>query len=50
MTMAPNTDDESLIRGSFRKLREIKDSVNNKFNNNLTELSMGISGDYRKSL
>ena len=50
MTMAPNTDDENLIRGSFRKLREIKDSVNNKFNNNLTELSMGMSGDYKIAL
>lgn len=50
MTMAPNIDDENLIRGSFRKLREIKDSVNNKFNNNLTELSMGMSGDYKIAL
>lgn len=50
MTMAPNTDDEDLIRGSFKKLREIKEEVNNKFNNNLTELSMGMSGDYKIAL
>lgn len=50
MTMAPNTDDENLIRGSFKKLREIKEEVNNKFKNNLTELSMGMSGDYKIAL
>ena len=50
MTMAPNTDDKDLIRGSFKKLREIKEEVNNKFNNNLTELSMGMSGDYKIAL
>lgn len=50
MTMAPNTEDENLIRGSFRKLREIRDEVNEKFNNNLKELSMGMSGDYKIAL
>ncbi|MCI6153241.1 MAG: YggS family pyridoxal phosphate-dependent enzyme [Fusobacterium perfoetens] len=50
MTMAPNTEDENLIRGSFRKLREIRDEVNEKFGNNLKELSMGMSGDYKIAL
>ncbi len=47
MTMAPNVDDEVLIRKSFRTLREIKDELNIKyFDNRLTELSMGMSDDY----
>lgn len=50
MTMAPNTEDENLIRESFKKLREIRDEVNEKFGNNLKELSMGMSGDYKIAL
>lgn len=50
MTMAPNTEDENLIRESFRKLRKIRDEINEKFNNNLKELSMGMSGDYKIAL
>ena len=41
MTMAPFVDDETLVRGVFRRLREIKDELNKKtFNGKLTELSM----------
>lgn len=51
MTMAPNVDSEEEIRKSFRKLREIKDKVNEKyFKGNLVELSMGMSGDYKIAL
>lgn len=51
MTMAPNVDDEKIVRGVFSKLREIKDELNIKhFNNSLTELSMGMSGDYKYAL
>lgn len=51
MTMAPNVDDEEKIRASFRKLREIKDELNEKyFDNSLTELSMGMSQDYKIAL
>ena len=51
MTMAPNVDDEDKIRASFRKLREIKDELNEKyFDNSLTELSMGMSQDYKIAL
>lgn len=47
MTMAPFTNDESLIRKSFIQLRELKDQVNKEFPNLLiTELSMGMSGDF----
>ena len=51
MTMAPNTENESVVRGVFSKLCEIKELLNEKyFNNSLTELSMGMSGDYKIAL
>lgn len=51
MTMAPHVTDEDKIRASFRKLREIKDEINEKyFNGQLTELSMGMSHDYKIAL
>ena len=51
MTMAPNVTDEDKIRASFKKLREIKDELNEKyFNGQLTELSMGMSHDYKIAL
>ncbi len=46
MTMAPFTDDESLIRKSFTELRKLKDKLN-KQGFNLTELSMGMTSDYK---
>ena len=45
MTMAPYTDDQKVIRDSFIKLRNFKDSLNQK-GFNLTELSMGMTNDY----
>ncbi len=45
MTMAPLTDDESLIRKSFSDLRKLKDELN-QHSNNLTELSMGMTSDF----
>lgn len=51
MTMAPFVDDEPLVRGVFRRLREIKDELNNKyFEGKLTELSMGMTNDYKIAL
>ena len=44
MTMAPYTEDETVIRNCFRKLREIKDSLNEK-GSTITELSMGMTND-----
>ena len=46
MTMAPFTDDETLVKKSFRDLRNLKDKLN-KEGFNLTELSMGMTGDYK---
>jgi pyridoxal phosphate enzyme (YggS family) len=40
MTMAPDTDDTTLIRSTFKTLRTLGDSLQ------LKELSMGMSNDY----
>ena len=49
--MAPYTDNEDFIRNGFKKLRELKDELNILyFNNSLTELSMGMSNDYKLAL
>jgi len=45
MTMAPFTDDESIIRKSFSDLRKLKDEIN-KNGFDLRELSMGMTNDY----
>ena len=47
MTVGPNTQDKNKIRKSFSLLREIKENINKNISTNvLTELSMGMSGDY----
>lgn len=51
MTMAPFTDDKELVTGVFRRLREIKDELNERyFKGQLTELSMGMTNDYKLAL
>ncbi|MGL6063944.1 MAG: YggS family pyridoxal phosphate-dependent enzyme [Fusobacteriaceae bacterium] len=51
MTMAPYTKDEKILRNVFSTLRKMKDELNEKyFDNKLTELSMGMSGDYKIAL
>ncbi|WP_427169944.1 YggS family pyridoxal phosphate-dependent enzyme [Fusobacterium nucleatum] len=51
MTMAPFTDDEKILRMVFSELRRIKEELNKEyFNNTLTELSMGMSNDYKIAL
>ena len=48
MTMAPFTDNENLIRASFKKLREIQEDAKKAFPAlDLSERSMGMSGDYK---
>ncbi|MFO7928691.1 MAG: YggS family pyridoxal phosphate-dependent enzyme [Candidatus Humimicrobiaceae bacterium] len=48
MTMAPYTSDFNLIREIFKRLSVIKKEFNKKFVDlKLTELSMGMSNDYR---
>ncbi len=46
MTLGPNTKDKIEIKESFLKLRSLKNQINSDYNKNLTELSMGMSGDY----
>lgn len=51
MTMAPLESDATIQREVFSKLRLLKDEFNNKyFDNKLTELSMGMSQDYKLAL
>jgi pyridoxal phosphate enzyme (YggS family) len=46
MTISPLTDDENLIRNSFRSLRILKEKLNhNGFN--YKELSMGMTSDFK---
>lgn len=48
MTMAPLTEDEQMIRKSFRTLKEYFTQLKTKYTQlPLTELSMGMSNDYR---
>ena len=49
--MAPFTDDVELVRNSFRQLKHIKNKANQLFPSlSLTELSMGMSGDYKTAI
>lgn len=51
MTMAPYIDSETQLRKGFSTLRELKDNLNSTFfNGTLTELSMGMSNDYKIAL
>jgi len=46
MNMAPLVSEEKIILNSFKKTKELLDQINLKYNLNLKELSMGMSGDY----
>lgn len=45
MTMAPFVDDEAVLRGAFRRLREIRDAVRKHDASIGGELSMGMTND-----
>ncbi len=48
MTMAPFCNEESIIRASFKQLRETAEKARKAYPQlNLTELSMGMSNDYK---
>jgi len=47
MTMAPYTDNEEVIRKTFKGLKKLLDKINALTGHNLTELSMGMSSDYK---
>ncbi len=46
MTMAPLTDDEAILRDTFRGLRELRDELERDHSLTLSELSMGMTNDY----
>lgn len=46
MTMAPWTDDEAIIRRTFRTARRLFDDVNGRGTTHVDTLSMGMSNDY----
>jgi pyridoxal phosphate enzyme (YggS family) len=46
MTMAPWTDDEAVLRRTFRTARRLFDAVNDRGTPSLDTLSMGMSNDY----
>ena len=54
MTMAPVVRDKEKARPYFRKLRQLREEVNNSllktYNLKLTALSMGMSGDYEVAI
>ncbi len=50
MGMATNTKDVSVVRNEFRYLREIKEDLKERYfqgSKHFTEISMGMSGDYK---
>ena len=53
MGMATNTDDEARVRGEFRRLREIFETLRREYfagREDFRVVSMGMSGDYRLAL
>lgn len=50
MAMASFTDNKSQIKNEFLQVKSTFDKINQSTNFNLTELSMGMSGDYEIAL
>ncbi len=46
MTMAPQTEDQSLISTVFSSLRKFRDRINSRWELSMRELSMGMSADF----
>lgn len=46
MTMAPWVEDETILRSTFQTLRSLRDYLNDHFNRDFHELSMGMTDDY----
>lgn len=46
MTMAPFVDDETVLRGTFRRLRELHEAAGKLDGYEGTELSMGMTNDF----
>jgi pyridoxal phosphate enzyme (YggS family) len=50
MTMAPFAEDAEKARPHFRRLRELRDEMENRFGMRLPELSMGMSHDFEAAV
>lgn len=50
MTMAPLTDERELIRRTFANCRSLRDSLEDEFEVELPELSMGMTNDYQEAI
>lgn len=50
MTIASNTDDESIVRSDFKRIREIYDELKPRFGAAFDTLSIGMSDDYPLAL
>ena len=46
MTIATNTDDESIVRGDFKRIRDIFEEMKAHFGPSFDTLSIGMSDDY----
>ena len=46
MTIATNTDDETIIRRDFQRIKEIYESLKSRFGASFDPLSIGMSDDY----
>ncbi|MBO5830716.1 MAG: YggS family pyridoxal phosphate-dependent enzyme [Alistipes sp.] len=46
MTIASNTDDESVVRSDFQRIREIFEELKPMFGDSFNTLSIGMSDDY----
>ncbi len=50
MTIGPVSMDPDETRGCFRRLRRLKERVNQETSLNLTQLSMGMTGDFETAI
>ena len=50
MTIASNTDNESVVRGDFQRIKEIFESLKPRFGEAFDTLSIGMSDDYPLAL
>ena len=50
MTIASNTDDESIVRRDFQRIKDIYDSLKPRFGEAFDTLSIGMSDDYPLAL
>ena len=50
MCICKNSNNEVELDNSFKKMNLLLQELNNKFNTNFKELSMGMSGDYQLAI